>query len=42
MTEKLNLGLTTGNKEDPEKAARVARVMSLVKHPYGQRRFGIE
>ena len=37
MTAKFNLGLTTDNKEDPEK---VAREMKVVKHPNGQRIFG--
>ena len=27
LTEKFNLGLTTGNKEDPEKVAREMRVV---------------
>ena len=34
-----NLGLLTGNKEDPEV---VAREMRVVKHPNNQRRFGTE
>ena len=39
LTEKFSLGLKTGNKEHPEK---VAREMRVVKHPKGQRKFGIE
>ena len=39
LTEKFKLGLTTGNKEDPEK---VPMEMRVVRHPKGQQKFGIE
>ena len=30
LTEKFNLGLTTGNKEDPENVARAMRVVNII------------
>ena len=30
LTEKFNLGLTTGNKENPENVARAMRVVNII------------